>query len=1623
MRTRRTAIALVAALALILTAVMVIRPWGRQTASPPPPPPPEAGAAVEADVSLEPAVFDPAGLDPAGELILSSRRPLALATVRAALSVEPAVELRVEQTDAEGTRFTIAPAAALQPDRIYRFRLAQAAGVDRDYQWSFQTRAEFRLLGTLPAHQSTGVPVNTGIEFTFTHDDYADPSEFFSISPPVKGRWERHRKTAVFVPTEPLEPGTIYTVTLREGLGRTRGEGRLGAHTFAFETADPSAETSPRSFVLHDAAAEFAPDTTPYFSMWGPGAGDTYSVAVYRYPDAARYAAALQEAAALPGWSSLARQRHREPTDGLSPVTTLDLKPVELDGWRYLVLPEPVPPGYYLAEVRLGDAVRQVRFQVTDLSYYVAESTTGSLVWLNDLATGRPAAGAALYRTDGEQAATADADGVAWVEARNAGGEVPHQFWIARSGSKEAVVHTAPHDYWYRYGSGRDESQAELYWRYLYLDRTIYKPADTVHVWGILHPREPEARPVETVRVEITRNDYWRGDGRPATLVSATLPVERSSFIGSLPLPNLTPGHYQVSLLVGEEHFASRWFEVATYAKPAYQIEVTPDREALFSGETVNFRVRATFFEGTPVPGMKLNYRIGWDGLQGSVTTDANGEAVISYTPPHSGETWGWRDTLYLYVTGGEPEVGEVVEEQAVQLFQRDVMAQPETTRTGDRATVTVQLNQVVLGQAGAGTGRDEQGPPVAGRPVEFTLVEQNWNRIEVGETYDFIEKVVRKQYRYEPAHRQVGKATVESDADGRAVFQFPIDREKQYEVRYRVQDSRGLWLTGSAWVAGEWFSYPDYGGWPQLVAADPEKYRVSIGEPVEYVFQKGYIRLDDRPDGFLFFTARRGIRGYTVKDSPAHTVALEAADLPNLTLYGVAFYGRGYLSAERTIWVDPEERRLRVTVTPDQAEYRPGDEVRVQVAVQDAQGRPAAGAVVNLNLVDEALFALREQYVDILGDLYGDWVRSGVLRTYGSHEPPPGAGAAEKGGEGGGVRRDFKDAVLFTSVTTDAAGRAAASFRVPDNLTSWRLTYQAFRPETVEAGNGAIAIPVRLPFFADLVMGETFLVGERPIFQVRAYGTALTAGERVSYRIEVEGPSGYRQRLELAGRPFDPVSVPLEPLPAAGTYSVRVTAAAGGLSDALERTFAARETHLVVNRVDFRLLEPGVRLAGADEGLTHVTFLDWERGRYLDLLHRNRWLWSNRFEAKLARTVAAELLKEHFGWEDPWPEPELETFRYQTSDGSIAILPYSDGDLKLSALAADLAPERFDRVALSLYFRRVLEDSGESRERKAMALYGLAGLGEPVLLAAHELLAEPELTPWEQLYGMLAAAELGDLEAVRPVHRRFVAVHGEEIGRDLRLTAGANRDEQLEMTALAAVLAAKLGEADAARMISYLAEHQPEESLVHLELLLAAKSGLDALKGEPVGIAYRLNGAAHEKELRPGERLALALRPDELASLEITKVQGSVAAVVTYTTAGRPTVTAAGGRVVRSYSPAPEKWKPGDIVTVTISYTLPANAPEGGYELTDTLPSGLRYLERPWAYGQRVDWSTYNSWALQVDGQRVTFWAQKNGWPIRYRARVVSAGEYRAEEAVLQHQKSGLVYALSPAEAVSIKW
>lgn len=393
-RTMKLTVA-VATLVLLVAALWGARAWQLSRTAPreePPQPP-----AAETTVTLTPIHSSAAGIDPGTGFTLIADRPLTLSAVQAGLSLQPAAEFKVQQLDTEGKQFMLLPASPLEPNKVYRVQLAPAAGLSRAYQWSFQTLAEFRVLGSLPRHQGTGVPVTTGIELTFTHAQYEDIATHFTIDPQVKGRFERHKRTVAFVPQEPLTPGTLYTVTLQPGLGLSGTDERLTEpFIFAFETQVAADGKGGAGAYFHVPAemAEFPAKEAPYFQVYYSDMKKTQlpevSVTAYRYADAPAFIAGMRKLEAVPYWASYTRGQVKEATANLTQVASFktELKTFPDHYSPYLLFPEPLAPGYYLAEAEAGGQVRQIRFQVSDLSSYLAVTATETLVWLNDLATG-----------------------------------------------------------------------------------------------------------------------------------------------------------------------------------------------------------------------------------------------------------------------------------------------------------------------------------------------------------------------------------------------------------------------------------------------------------------------------------------------------------------------------------------------------------------------------------------------------------------------------------------------------------------------------------------------------------------------------------------------------------------------------------------------------------------------------------------------------------------------------------------------------------------------------------------------------------------------------------------------------------------------------------------------------------------------------------------------------------------------------------------------------------------------------------------------------------------------------------------------------------------------------------
>ena len=130
-----------------------------------------------------------------------------------------------------------------------------------------------------------------------------------------------------------------------------------------------------------------------------------------------------------------------------------------------------------------------------------------------------------------------------------------------------------------------------------------------------------------------------------------------------------------------------------------------------------------------------------------------------------------------------------------------------------------------------------------------------------------------------------------------------------------------------------------------------------------------------------------------------------------------------------------------------------------------------------NACLLYTSLFNLAEQHVNLLDSIYGDYIHP-QLSSLRTHLKTYFGGGAEQGGEGGGERSDFRDTVIFETLKTGRDGKATTEFTLPDNLTSWRVTYHALTDNLMVA-SGTEQIAVRLPFFVDVTMNNSYHLGD----------------------------------------------------------------------------------------------------------------------------------------------------------------------------------------------------------------------------------------------------------------------------------------------------------------------------------------------------------------------------------------------------------------------------------------------------------------------------------------------------------------------------------------------------------------
>lgn len=1542
------------------------------------------------------------------------------------IEVQPSIDLEVQPGTDAGTA-TLRPTALLDPGQLYRFTLRTPDGAIAG-SWAFQAAAPLNVVTTVPRDGAINVPAKTGIELTFDQDGALDVAPFFSIQPVVRGTFEQHGRTVVFVP-EDLEPATLYTVTVERGVGLEGSEQILETDVrIRFETAPtpPATGDAPERpavwFGFGRTMIEVPPSERATLavsiSASTPAlARRPFDVEVYRLPSETAGIAAVRRLAEAPGWATWSRAGLVSRT-GLTRVESFRARPGSLgEGGDFsFVLPAPLEAGWYLVDIPRPGRSAQTVLQVTDVGAYSAVARDRLLVWANDLTTGAPLIGATVETAGGDTLGQTDGDGLLVAEtpatirlAANGGDETgsPQHLAVRTADGRSLIVPLALAGSGRGYlsdvtGYGYEGRQAEDYWRYVATDRGIYRRTDTINVWGFVRPRDGVPAPTGlelTLRADV-----------PIATVSVT-PDRTGAFTASLPITDLPYGEYTVELTAGDVYLGSVWVAVREIRKPAYAISLTTDRHVVVAGDPVTLTVRATFFDGTPVPG--ANLAVDMFGTRRTATTDASGTATVTASPGDSG---------WISVRPARPEEAEISASTSVWVFPSSVMIEAEATIDGGQIDLTGSLNEVAIERLEAAWASnpwsgDPKGPPVRDGQITVKIIERVPVRIRTRQIYDFINKQVVDTYDYRWDEVARSTRSLTSGADGAFQLQRVATPGRTYEITLSAPDAAGR--PARTWVTAQERQEANTDGVvPYLESGEcngPDWWQYDIGDAIclQMANSAGVLPTGDG-NRYLFFTARRGLQEVVVQESPVYTSTFGADDVPNRDIWGVRFSGTTFTPVEQpyTARFDAERRRLTVRITPDQVRYAPGETVKLDIQTTDTTGAPTSAAVV-LRAVDEKLFAIGAAYdQDPMWELYQS-VGSWLLWTHASH-PLPFArtfqGGDTMGGGGGDVRSEFADSLLFRKVITDAAGRARVSFRLSDDLTSWHVSATA-TTAVPEAGVGSVLVPVGLPFFVDATLAPEYLAGERPTLRLRAYGSDLRPGDQVTYT--VSSKSLAMSETTIRGPAFGGVDVPLPALSVgehAVTISGSVRRGSATLSDRLTRRFDVIGSRFTGTRTTYAALTPGLRPEGG-AGWTTYVFSDAGRGRYLPLLQSLGWSGGARVDQALAAALARDLLVDEFGVDrDSLPAGTFEPGRYQLESNGVALLPYSSPDLALTARIALLAGDRFDRGALASALRQVVDDPASTRERRIVGLAGLAGLGEPVLSELRLAGADPSLTIRERLHLALGLAGLGNDAAAVSIERDLLERYGERRGPSIRLRVGASLDDTIEATSLTALLAAQLGEPFAPELQAYVDANRAVDDLFNLQQVSFVTRFLARTPSAATRFAYTLNGERSVVELGPGESFALRLTEAQRGTLTLEPLNGSVGLATSWQEPQEPGMIAPDPDLTLTRTVLPAGDIPSTaLVEVRLTATFGPQAVSGCYAVTDLVPSGMAPIARlqVWPGYESGDRAEDFVEPFEIEAQRVSFCVEpsKPGRSVkmRYFARVVSPGEYAWEPAVIQ--------------------
>ncbi len=545
----------------------------------------------------------------------------------------------------------------------------------------------------------------------------------------------------------------------------------------------------------------------------------------------------------------------------------------------------------------------------------------------------------------------------------------------------------------YSYKQFQQKSRLTRY--FIFTDRPLYKPGDTVYFKAVLRD-DDDARysiPSGDASVRIYNGYYYEGSNTQPDFEKNISVTSDGTVSGQYQIPSDTKvGYHTLAVSVpnqaGRTNFwNSEWtsntisFDVEYFRKPEFSIDVTTPKTELIAGDKTSFKISGTYFSGQPLLGQKVkytvysadfyeyqyltdqqslsqtlsnDYRYGyWYGnnkvTEGTTTLDKNGETEINLETKMSFNK-GKSQVFSIEATIDDGSQNPSFSRKNILVYAGEYGIYRKDASYGTKVNTPLALPVTLIPY--------RNNTSVSGLNLTAKLHRTNWV------SYD---DPNQKYPAYRKEEEDLPNISARTDGQGNATFSFTPTKIGSYTITVEGNDSRGNLVSKIFYSYVSTDDQPYYtenGNNNVTISTDKQKYL-----PTDTV---KFNIFSQTPDRDVFLSLERGhVNRFQIVHlngkSGSVDVPLVNTDIPNIFAKVSSFSSSALDSNQTNVLVSSESKKLVVNITPNSKTFGPGEAVTVNVSTTDVGGNPIS-ADLALWTVDKAIFELSDNK---LGDIF----------------------------------------------------------------------------------------------------------------------------------------------------------------------------------------------------------------------------------------------------------------------------------------------------------------------------------------------------------------------------------------------------------------------------------------------------------------------------------------------------------------------------------------------------------------------------------------------------------------------------------------------------------------------------